>query len=103
MVKNGNDNLIYATMGTIRQLKKLNEKLTNLLIIPNDTSEETINSLMDEHQKLANKISELVNNDEIEQQLQECGKEEIGRFMEELSNIKMILNKNSMLAAKLGR
>lgn len=81
----------------------LNEKLTNIFIIPNYSSGDIINKLMYDHHELVGKVSRLVNNEDMDQELQNLSKEETDRFMEELLNIKNTLDKNCMLVAELGR
>ncbi len=103
MKRNINNNLIMETLDTIRQLKMLNEKLTNIFIIPNYSSGDIINKLMYDHHELVGKVSRLVNNEDMDQELQNLSKEETDRFMEELLNIKNTLDKNCMLVAELGR
>lgn len=94
-------NLVEELEVTIRKISELNNKLSNIFIGLKSTPKESIDELVEEHEKLTKKISELAENDEVIQQMMHLAKEESNDIIEKLMRTKETLNNNKSLLEKL--
>ena len=94
-------NLVEELEVTIRKISELNNKLSNIFIGLESTPKESIDELVEEHEKLTKKISELAENDEVIQQMMHLAKEESNDIIEKLMRTKETLNNNKSLLEKL--